>query len=80
MLSVNDFYEYNFVNKKWSLIEPNTGHPPPSPRDRHVAVVYNNSFYVFGGFDGTSRVNDFYEYSFDLNVCRKAVPLLSPCI
>ena len=38
---------------------------PPSPRDRHVAAVYGNSFYVFAGFDGTSRVNDFHEYSFD---------------
>ena len=27
--------------------------------------MYGNSFYVFAGFDGTSRVNDFHEYSFD---------------
>lgn len=31
-------------------------------------MVYENSFFVFGGFDGNSRVNDFYEYSFDTNV------------
>ena len=51
------------------LILPNAGDArqgvPPSPRDRHVAAVYGNSFYVFAGFDGTSRVNDFHEYSFD---------------
>jgi leucine-zipper-like transcriptional regulator 1 len=72
---VNDFYEYNFSTKRWSLIEPNTGHPPPSPRDRHVAVVYRNSFFVFGGFDGNSRVNDFYEYSFDVNVRCQSRPI-----
>ena len=40
---------------------------PPSPRDRHVAVVWGSSFYVFAGFDGTSRVNDFHEFSFGSN-------------
>lgn len=30
---------------------------PPSPRDRHIAVVYDNSLYIFGGFDGEARVN-----------------------
>lgn len=29
----------------------------PSPRDRHIAVVYGNGLYIFGGFDGQSRVN-----------------------
>ena len=38
----------------------------PTPRDRHTAVVYGNGFYVFGGFDGTNRVNDFYCYDFNL--------------
>ena len=34
-------------------------------RDRHVAVSFGNSFYVHGGFDGTSRVSDFW--AFDLS-------------
>ena len=29
----------------------------PSPRDRHIAVVYCNGLYIFGGFDGQFRVN-----------------------
>lgn len=48
----------------------------PSPRDRHVAgkvfevlrgvvVVHNRSIFIFGGYDGFNRVNDFYEYSID---------------
>ena len=53
------------------LTSPPT-HPPThllshSPRDRHVAAVHKHSFYVFGGFDGSQRVNDFFEYSFDAN-------------
>ena len=57
---VNDFHCFSFAEKRFSPVLPasNSGQPP-SPRDRHVAVVYGNSFYVFGGFDGTSRVSDF---------------------
>jgi leucine-zipper-like transcriptional regulator 1 len=59
---LNDFYEFNFTRKLWSTM-PATG-IVPSPRDRHVGVVYRDSFYVFAGFDGSSRVNDFMEYNF----------------
>lgn len=37
----------------------------PTPRDRHAAVVHNSTFYIFGGFDGTSRVNDLYGFHVD---------------
>jgi len=30
-----------------------------------VSVVYNRSIYIFGGYDGFNRVNDFYEYNVD---------------
>uniref|UniRef100_A0AAV1TDC4 BTB domain-containing protein n=1 Tax=Peronospora matthiolae TaxID=2874970 RepID=A0AAV1TDC4_9STRA len=58
----NDFYEFNFNRKLWSVVLAIGS--APSPRDRHVAVVYKNSFFVFAGFDGSSRVNDFVEYNF----------------
>jgi hypothetical protein len=35
----------------------NSSSRAPSPRDRHIAVVYGNGLYIFGGFDGQSRVN-----------------------
>lgn len=59
---VNDFYEFSFNRRVWSVVTASGS--PPSPRDRHVAVVYKDSFYVFAGFDGSSRVNDFIEYNF----------------
>ncbi|KAK1947197.1 Leucine-zipper-like transcriptional regulator 1 [Phytophthora citrophthora] len=59
---INDFYEFNFKRKLWSVVLAIGS--APSPRDRHVAVVYKDSFYVFAGFDGSSRVNDFIEYNF----------------
>ena len=54
----NDFYSFNFKNKQWKLLNEEShgiNGLPPSPRDRHCAVVHNNSFYVFGGFDGSAR-------------------------
>ena len=60
---VNDCWEFDFGKRSWSLVVPASG-SPPTPRDRHVAVVWGSSFYVFAGFDGTSRVNDFHEFSF----------------
>lgn len=47
---------------------------PPSPRDRHSAIVYGNGFYVFGGFDGHARVNDLYKYDIDENVWSRIIP------
>lgn len=40
--------------------------PISSPGNRfcHIAVVYNNSIYSFGGYDGSHRLNDFLKYSF----------------
>ena len=52
---VNDCWEFDFGKRSWSLVVPASG-SPPTPRDRHVAVVWGSSFYVFAGFDGTSRI------------------------
>lgn len=55
-------------------INGQVGGQPPSPRDRHSAVVYGNGFYVFGGFDGHARVNDLYKYDIDENVWSRIIP------
>ena len=51
----NDLYAFNFRTNTWTLVESPV--ITPSRRDRHVAVVHDNNFYVFGGFDGRARVN-----------------------
>jgi hypothetical protein len=58
----NNFYEFNFARKEWSLVLGNG--VAPSPRKSHSAVVYKDSFYVFGGYDGDKRLNDFFSYNF----------------
>lgn len=46
----------------------------PSPRDRHTAVTHGSTFYVFGGFDGTSRVSDLFGFDVDLMAWREVRP------
>jgi hypothetical protein len=61
---LNDFYSFSFREMIWSPItSSSSSSSPPSPRDRHVSVAHNHTFYVFGGFDGRSRVNDLYGYN-----------------
>ena len=73
---VNTFHAFSFAEKRWSPVLPSANSAgPPSPRDRHVAVAFGNSFYVHGGFDGTSRVSDFW--LFDLSsMCWREVVVL----
>ncbi|KAM3569353.1 hypothetical protein VYU27_008551 [Nannochloropsis oceanica] len=74
---VADCYLYDFLRRRWSVVVPAPGgHPPPSPRDRHVGVVYKRTFYIFGGFDGSQRVNDFMGFSLDTREWRSVVCLM----
>lgn len=62
---VNTFHAYSFAENRWSpVLASANSSPPPSPRDRHVAFAHGNSFYVHAGFDGTSRVSDFWRFDF----------------
>ncbi|CAB9528454.1 effector protein with kelch motifs [Seminavis robusta] len=73
---VNTFHAFSFAEKRWSPVLPSANSAgPPSPRDRHVAVSFGNSFYVHGGFDGTSRVADLWAFDFSSMTWREIVPL-----
>ena len=53
----------------WHLIEQTGSNEvhPPCPRSLHASVAVNNNFYIFGGYDGTNRRNDFYSFNFSTN-------------
>lgn len=71
---VNDFHSFSFSDKRWSPVLPSAASgSPPSPRDRHVAVAHAGSFYVFGGFDGTNRVSDFFGFDFSSMAWRQVL-------
>ncbi|CAN0336164.1 unnamed protein product, partial [Scytosiphon promiscuus] len=36
----------------------------PTPRYFHSCAVHNGSMYVFGGYNGSDRLCDFFEHNF----------------
>lgn len=59
----NELWQYS--NDAWTQIT-GTG-SQPTARANHAAVVAGDSMYIFGGFDGTSYLNDIYVFS--LGMC-----------
>jgi leucine-zipper-like transcriptional regulator 1 len=58
----------------WARVEVLDEGRIPCQRSLHAAAVWNDSMYVFGGYDGHSRVNDMYEYNFQLRRWRNTPP------
>lgn len=41
----------------------------------HVGVAYSDAFFVFGGYDGSNRLNDFLRYDFDADDLTCEIPV-----
>lgn len=64
----NDLYEFRFDTRQWREVRPSaqgvhSGTPiVPCPRFCHTGVVYSSALFVFGGYDGQNRLNDFWQF------------------
>lgn len=62
----NDLYSFSFETSQWHEVRPATSSgqavSEPCPRFCHSCEVYNGSLYVFGGYDGQQRLNDFWQF------------------
>mmetsp|Transcript_13493 Transcript_13493/g.19985 ORF Transcript_13493/g.19985 Transcript_13493/m.19985 type:complete len:319 (+) Transcript_13493:870-1826(+) len=56
-----DMYAYDFKTNNWSEVDCTNG-DRPSGRSSLVAQVYENSLYIFGGYNGVHVLNDFYKF------------------
>ena len=56
-----DMFAYDFETHHWSQIDCTVG-DAPSGRSSLVAQVYDNCLYVFGGYNGSNVLNDFYKF------------------
>eukprot|EP00794_Sanderia_malayensis_P013893 gene13893-15341_t len=54
----NDLFEYRFNTGQW--LEWQIHGRMPVPRSAHGAVVYQNSMWIFAGYDGNARLNDMW--------------------
>ena len=56
-----DMLAYDFETNHWSEVDCSHGERP-SGRSSLVAQVYENSLYIFGGYNGSTVLNDFYKF------------------
>ena len=69
--AMNDLHELQIPSSpnapaKWRAVHTSRADRNDYPRHRfcHVAVVYNDAMFVFGGYDGAERLNDFIRFDF----------------
>jgi hypothetical protein len=68
--ALNDLHELQLPSAKhqaarWRPV--NAGRAmQPQPRFCHAAIVYNDAMYVFAGYSGTERINEFIKFDFAL--------------
>jgi hypothetical protein len=55
-------------------VKTNIGSDKPNRRFCHVGVVHNESMFVFGGYDGSDRLNDFVRFDFTIHDMTFEVP------
>lgn len=64
---LNDLHRFDFTSGLWTLISP-VNAMAPSPRDRLAAVSHRtDSIYIWGGYDGSNRVNDLWRFDIPRN-------------
>ncbi|KAF4744108.1 Leucine-zipper-like transcriptional regulator 1, partial [Perkinsus olseni] len=61
---LNDFHCFNFDTSTWAPVEVKAG-SPPSTRFGYVSSVHGSVFFVFGGYDGQTWLNDMHEFDVD---------------
>lgn len=68
---MNDFYRCDLETMTWAQI-PGIG-TVPTPRYFHSCAVHNGSMYVFGGYNGSDRLCDFFEHNFETGIWTELV-------
>ena len=66
---MNDFHELQIpsslnVAARWRPVHTSARGFQPRHRFCHVGAVHDSSLYVFGGYDGQNRLNDFIRFDF----------------
>jgi hypothetical protein len=56
---LNELHRLNLDTLTWSGALSPSG-TPPSARSAHTAVIYGNYTYIFGGYNGSSYLNDLH--------------------
>ena len=71
--SYNILRDLEKFQESWCWYELNSHGPVPCPRSLHACVAFENNIYIFGGYDGVNRKNDFYKYNVETNTWTQIV-------
>jgi hypothetical protein len=60
----SDFYQFKVDENLWIAVQSKAVTPNQAPSSRfcHAGQVLKNRLYIFGGYDGIQRLNDFYYF------------------
>ncbi|OQR97124.1 hypothetical protein ACHHYP_20629 [Achlya hypogyna] len=64
--------------RSWITVPCQNPSAAPCHRSLHVCAVHKDSMYIFGGYDGSNRVNDFFEYNFKRKVWTQVLAIGIP--
>jgi hypothetical protein len=69
----NDLFEYRFDLNAWIELQSHNAQSESTtqvivPRFCHATTVHKDCMYIFAGYDGQTRLGDFFSYSFVENV------------
>jgi N-acetylneuraminic acid mutarotase len=59
---LNDLHELNTSTLHWRNVHESGGQRPP-PRANHSSSIIKHNLYIFGGWDGSKRLNDLFVFS-----------------
>lgn len=59
----NDLYAFNTLKSEWSCIQFQPSDYVPSKRTDHTLCSYKSLFYLFAGYNGSTRFNDVQVYN-----------------
>lgn len=59
---LNDLHELNTTTLHWRNVQDVGGMRPP-PRANHSSSIIQHNLYIFGGWDGSKRLNDLFVFS-----------------
>jgi len=74
--ALNDFHELRLDTCRWSPVVQHLTNSDRTPSHRfcHVGCVSGDCLYVFGGYDGSNRLNDFLCFHFGLDLMSCDIP------
>ena len=59
---LNDLHELNTTTLHWRSVQDIQGTRPP-PRANHSSSIIGDNLYIFGGWDGSKRLNDLFVFN-----------------